>query len=52
VTPAHEARTIHVVSCHAEGDVGDVIGGGVDELLIFRRAWSASEVAAFSVPSG
>src|SRR5471030_681536 len=27
--PMRSAKTIHVVSCHAEGEVGDVIVGGV-----------------------
>jgi len=25
----HSSKTIHIVSCHAEGEVGDVIVGGV-----------------------
>jgi proline racemase len=37
------SKTIHVVSCHAEGEVGDVIVGGVapppGETLWEQRAW-------------
>ena len=28
--PMRSIKTIHVVSCHAEGEVGDVIVGGVN----------------------
>jgi proline racemase len=41
------ARTIHVVSCHAEGEVGDVIVGGVapppGETAWARRTWIAED---------
>ena len=41
------SRTIHVVSCHAEGEVGDVIVGGVapppGRTLWEQRGWIASE---------
>jgi len=40
-------RTIHVVSCHAEGEVGDVIVGGVapppGETLWDQRNWIAKD---------
>ena len=40
-------RTIHVVGCHAEGEVGDVIVGGVapppGETLWDQRAWIARD---------
>ena len=40
-------RTIHVVSCHAEGEVGDVIVGGVQPppgaTLWEQRAWIAED---------
>jgi proline racemase len=41
------SETIHVVSCHAEGEVGDVIVGGIDpppgETLWEQRAWIESD---------
>jgi proline racemase len=41
------SRTVHVVSCHAEGEVGDVIVGGVapppGATLWEQRAWIASD---------
>ncbi len=41
------SRTVHVVSCHAEGEVGDVIISGVDPppgaTLWEQRAWIASD---------
>jgi len=41
------SKTIHVVSCHAEGEVGDVIVGGVAPppggTLWEQRAWIASD---------
>ena len=40
-------KTIHVVSCHAEGEVGDVIVGGVSpppgETLWDQRTWIAQD---------
>jgi proline racemase len=40
-------KTIHVVSCHAEGEVGDVIVGGVapppGETLWEQRGWIAAD---------
>jgi len=40
-------RTIHVVSCHAEGEVGDVIVGGVapppGDTLWEQRSWIAKD---------
>lgn len=40
-------KTIHVVSCHAEGEVGDVIVGGVapppGETLWEQRSWIAQD---------
>jgi len=40
-------KTIHVVSCHAEGEVGDVIVGGVapppGETLWEQRNWIAKD---------
>lgn len=40
-------KTIHVVSCHAEGEVGDVIVGGVapppGETLWEQRSWIAKD---------
>jgi proline racemase len=40
-------KTIHVVSCHAEGEVGDVIVGGVapppGETLWDQRTWVAND---------
>lgn len=40
-------KTIHVVSCHAEGEVGDVIVGGVapppGDTLWEQRAWIAKD---------
>jgi len=40
-------KTLHVVSCHAEGEVGDVIVGGVKpppgKTLWDQRAWIASD---------
>ncbi len=41
------AKTIHVISCHAEGEVGDVIVGGVapppGETLWDQRNWIAND---------
>ncbi|MDF2370110.1 MAG: proline racemase family protein [Rhizobiaceae bacterium] len=41
------SRTIHVVSCHAEGEVGDVIVGGVapppGDTLWAQRTWIAQD---------
>ncbi len=41
------SRTIHVVSCHAEGEVGDVIVGGVapppGDTLWEQRSWIAKD---------
>lgn len=41
------SKTIHVVSCHAEGEVGDVIVGGVapppGETLWEQRTWIAKD---------
>ncbi len=41
------AKTIHVISCHAEGEVGDVIVGGVapppGETLWEQRSWIAQD---------
>ena len=41
------SKTIHVVSCHAEGEVGDVIVGGVapppGETLWEQRSWIARD---------
>jgi len=41
------SKTLHVVSCHAEGEVGDVIVGGVapppGETLWEQRGWIASD---------
>ena len=41
------SKTIHVVSCHAEGEVGDVIVGGVapppGETLWEKRTWIARD---------
>jgi len=41
------SRIIHTVSCHAEGEVGDVIVGGVapppGETLWEQRAWIAQD---------
>lgn len=41
------SKTIHVVSCHAEGEVGDVIVGGVNsppgETLWEQRNWIAKD---------
>lgn len=41
------SKTIHVVSCHAEGEVGDVIVGGVapppGETVWEQRAWIAKD---------
>lgn len=41
------SRTIHVVSCHAEGEVGDVIVGGVapppGDTLWEQRGWIATD---------
>ncbi len=41
------SRTVHVVSCHAEGEVGDVIVGGVEpppgETLWDQRNWIAED---------
>jgi proline racemase len=43
----HSSKTIHVVSCHAEGEVGDVIVGGVTPppggTLWEQRAWVESD---------
>ena len=40
------SKTIHVVSCHAEGEVGDVIVGGVapppGKTLWEQRTWIAN----------
>ena len=40
-------KTIHVVSCHAEGEVGDVIVGGVasppGDTLWEQRNWIAND---------
>ena len=40
-------KTIHVVSCHAEGEVGDVIVGGVapppGKTLWDQRTWIAND---------
>jgi proline racemase len=40
-------KTIHVVSCHAEGEVGDVIVGGVTpppgDTLWAQRRWIAED---------
>ncbi len=41
------SKTVHVVSCHAEGEVGDVIVGGVEpppgETLWDQRNWIAED---------
>ena len=41
------SKTIHVISCHAEGEVGDVIVGGVQpppgETLWEQRSWIAQD---------
>lgn len=41
------SKIIHVVSCHAEGEVGDVIVGGIDpppgETVWEQRAWIESD---------
>ena len=41
------SKTIHVISCHAEGEVGDVIVGGVapppGETLWEQRTWIAKD---------
>jgi proline racemase len=41
------SKTIHVVSCHAEGEVGDVIVGGVapppGKTLWEQRTWIAND---------
>jgi len=41
------SKTIHVISCHAEGEVGDVIVGGVmpppGETLWEQRSWIAQD---------
>ncbi len=41
------SKTVHVVSCHAEGEVGDVIVGGVEpppgETLWDQRTWIAED---------
>jgi proline racemase len=41
------SKTIHVVSCHAEGEVGDVIVGGVappsGKTLWEQRTWIAKD---------
>ncbi len=43
----HSRKVIHVISCHAEGEVGDVIVGGVapppGETLWEQRAWIAED---------
>ena len=40
-------KIVHVVSCHAEGEVGDVIVGGVapppGETLWEQRTWIAND---------
>jgi len=45
--PMRTTKTIHVVSCHAEGEVGDVIVGGVapppGETLWAQRDWIARD---------
>ena len=46
-TVMRSSKTIHVVSCHAEGEVGDVIVGGVapppGETLWEQRNWIAKD---------
>jgi proline racemase len=41
------SKTIHVISCHAEGEVGDVIVGGVTpppgNTLWAQRNWIAED---------
>jgi proline racemase len=43
----HSTKVIHVVSCHAEGEVGDVIVGGVapppGDTLWAQRTWIAQD---------
>ena len=43
----HSSKLIHVVSCHAEGEVGDVIVGGVapppGDTLWAQRDWIAQD---------
>ena len=46
-------KVIHVVSCHAEGEVGDVVVGGVapppGDTVWDQRRWSAEDETLRSV---
>jgi len=45
--PVRTSKTIHVISCHAEGEIGDVIVGGVapppGDTLWAQRNWIAED---------